>query len=197
MCSAGRRFCLPSGCSLLTRKREPEKCQRFRRAGATKKGLLAPFNPKGEGSHRKKLRFTPVRREDLLTVFRGSADLKPSHGAARAAKLPQRESQAGRFVAHSIRYKEKVCLRSAGGSPFGGEVDANVVSIDGDWRTPLALLLKFQVLIKQLCSRASSPSPVEVVKTGEVLTEGVRSKPLPESGPAERPAGLRQTRNYK
>ena len=27
----------------------PEKCQRFRRAGATKKGLLAPFNPKGEG----------------------------------------------------------------------------------------------------------------------------------------------------
>ena len=31
-------------------KREPEKCQRFRRAGATKKGLLAPFNPKAEGS---------------------------------------------------------------------------------------------------------------------------------------------------
>ena len=31
-------------------KREPEKCQRFRRAGATKKGLLAPFNPKGVGS---------------------------------------------------------------------------------------------------------------------------------------------------
>ena len=30
-------------------KREPEKCQRFRRAGATKKGLLAPFNPKAEG----------------------------------------------------------------------------------------------------------------------------------------------------
>ena len=30
-------------------KREPEKCQRFRRAGATKKGLLAPFNPKEEG----------------------------------------------------------------------------------------------------------------------------------------------------
>ena len=30
-------------------KREPEKCQRFRRAGATKKGLLAPFNPKGVG----------------------------------------------------------------------------------------------------------------------------------------------------
>ena len=30
-------------------KRELEKCQRFRRAGATKKGLLAPFNPKEEG----------------------------------------------------------------------------------------------------------------------------------------------------
>ena len=30
-------------------KREPEKCQRFRRAGATKKGLLAPFNPKEVG----------------------------------------------------------------------------------------------------------------------------------------------------
>lgn len=30
-------------------KREPEKCQRFRRAGSTKKGLLAPFNPKEVG----------------------------------------------------------------------------------------------------------------------------------------------------
>ena len=30
-------------------KREPEKCQRFRRAGATKKGLLAPFNPEEVG----------------------------------------------------------------------------------------------------------------------------------------------------
>ncbi|CBL01425.1 hypothetical protein FPR_10960 [Faecalibacterium prausnitzii SL3/3] len=30
-------------------KREPENHQRFRRAGATKKGLLAPFNPKEEG----------------------------------------------------------------------------------------------------------------------------------------------------
>ena len=34
-------------------KREPEKCQRFRRAGATKKGLLAPFNPKEVGYTRK------------------------------------------------------------------------------------------------------------------------------------------------
>ena len=35
-------------CSLLTPK-ENRKCQRFRRAGATKKGLLAPFNPKEVG----------------------------------------------------------------------------------------------------------------------------------------------------
>ena len=32
-------------CSLLTHKREPEKRQRFRRAGSTRKGLLAPFRP--------------------------------------------------------------------------------------------------------------------------------------------------------
>ena len=38
-------------------KREPEKCQRFRRAGATKKGLLAPFNPKEEGYTGKKLKI--------------------------------------------------------------------------------------------------------------------------------------------
>ncbi len=38
-------------------KREPEKCQRFRRAGATKKGLLAPFNPKGVGCTGKKLKI--------------------------------------------------------------------------------------------------------------------------------------------
>ena len=36
-------------------KREPEKCQRFRRAGPTRKGLLAPFNPKAERLHTKKL----------------------------------------------------------------------------------------------------------------------------------------------
>jgi hypothetical protein len=30
-------------------KREPENHQRFRRAGATKKGLLAPFNPEEVG----------------------------------------------------------------------------------------------------------------------------------------------------
>ena len=36
-------------------KREPEKCQRFRRAGPTRKGLLAPFNPKEDGLHTKKL----------------------------------------------------------------------------------------------------------------------------------------------
>ena len=31
--------------SLLRAKREPEKHQRFRRAGSTRKGLLAPFRP--------------------------------------------------------------------------------------------------------------------------------------------------------
>ena len=56
-------------------KREPEKCQRFRRAGATKKGLLAPFNPKEVSYTGKDCRFTPVRRES--SVFSGSADLKP------------------------------------------------------------------------------------------------------------------------
>ena len=65
-------------------KREPEKCQRFRRAGATKKGLLAPFNPKGVGCTGKNRRFPPVRREDLLTVFSGSADLKPLSRCATA-----------------------------------------------------------------------------------------------------------------
>ena len=42
------KHCCPGTFSFDT-KREPEKCQRFRRAGATKKGLLAPFNPKGVG----------------------------------------------------------------------------------------------------------------------------------------------------
>ena len=42
-------------CSLLPHKREPEKRQRFRRAGPTRKGLLAPFNPKEDGLHTKKL----------------------------------------------------------------------------------------------------------------------------------------------
>ena len=42
------KHCCPGMFSFDT-KREPEKCQRFRRAGATKKGLLAPFNPKGVG----------------------------------------------------------------------------------------------------------------------------------------------------
>ena len=37
-------------------KREPEKCQRFRRAGATKKGLLALLTPKR--------RATPEKTED-------------------------------------------------------------------------------------------------------------------------------------
>ena len=46
--SAGEVFACRGMFSFDT-KREPEKCQRFRRAGATKKGLLAPFNPKEEG----------------------------------------------------------------------------------------------------------------------------------------------------
>jgi hypothetical protein len=43
---------------------------------ATKKGLLAPFNPEEAGSSRKYWRFTPVRREDLFTAFSASAGLK-------------------------------------------------------------------------------------------------------------------------
>jgi len=35
-------------CSLLMVKREPENHQRFRCAGPTRKGLLAPFDPKVE-----------------------------------------------------------------------------------------------------------------------------------------------------
>lgn len=49
---ASRRFLkegLPPKMFSFATKREPEKCQRFRRAGATKKGLLAPFNPKEVG----------------------------------------------------------------------------------------------------------------------------------------------------
>ena len=44
---AERSF-IKANCSLLRAKREPEKHQRFRRAGSTRKGLLAPFDPKGE-----------------------------------------------------------------------------------------------------------------------------------------------------
>ena len=53
-----RRFrCAGAGRGLFSfdTKREPEKCQRFRRAGPTRKGLLAPFNPKEDGLHTKKL----------------------------------------------------------------------------------------------------------------------------------------------
>ena len=41
--------------SLLRAKREPEKHQRFRRAGSTRKGLLAPFRPRRRGRNGKKL----------------------------------------------------------------------------------------------------------------------------------------------
>jgi len=85
-------------------KREPEKCQRFRRAGATKKGLLAPFNPKEEGYTRKNWRFTPVRREDLLTVFSGSTDLKP---LSRCATAPPR----GSVPARSATLSQKAALQ--------------------------------------------------------------------------------------
>ena len=53
-----RRFrCAAAGRGLFSfgTKREPEKCQRFRRAGPTRKGLLAPFNPKEDWLHTKKL----------------------------------------------------------------------------------------------------------------------------------------------
>ena len=46
-----RRFrCAAAGRSLFSfgTKREPEKCQRFRRAGPTNQGLLALDNPKAE-----------------------------------------------------------------------------------------------------------------------------------------------------
>ena len=41
--------------SLLRAKREPEKHQRFRRAGSTRKGLLAPFRPQRRSRNGKKL----------------------------------------------------------------------------------------------------------------------------------------------
>ena len=65
-------------------KREPEKCQRFRRAESTNQGLLALDNPKEEGSSRKYWRFMPVRREDLLTVFSASADLESLRDGRKA-----------------------------------------------------------------------------------------------------------------
>ena len=88
-------------------KREPEKCQRFRRAGATKKGLLAPFNPKEVGCTGKNCRFTPVRREDLLTVFSGFADLKPLSRCATAppggaSTRPQRRAFAESGAANAV-----------------------------------------------------------------------------------------------
>ena len=54
---AQRFRCAAAGRGLFSfgTKREPEKCQRFRRAGPTRKGLLAPFNPKEDGLHTKKL----------------------------------------------------------------------------------------------------------------------------------------------
>ena len=50
-----RRAAAGRGLFSFDTKREPEKCQRFRRAGPTRKGLLAPFNPKEDGLHTKKL----------------------------------------------------------------------------------------------------------------------------------------------
>ena len=50
-----RRAAAGRGLFSFGTKREPEKCQRFRRAGPTRKGLLAPFNPKEDGLHTKKL----------------------------------------------------------------------------------------------------------------------------------------------
>ena len=67
-----RRFrCAAAGRSLFSfgTKREPEKCQRFRRAGPTRKGLLAPFNPKEDGLHTKKLAAS-------LNAFLCCADFK-------------------------------------------------------------------------------------------------------------------------
>ena len=50
-----RRAAAGRGLFSFGTKREPEKCQRFRRAGPTRKGLLAPFNPKEDGLYTKKL----------------------------------------------------------------------------------------------------------------------------------------------
>ena len=90
-------------------KREPEKCQRFRRAGATKKGLLAPFNPKAEGCTGKNWRFPPVRREDLLTVFFGSADLQP---LSRCATAPPGGASAAAAVSRYGPSREKANLEN-------------------------------------------------------------------------------------
>jgi len=49
------RFFIKANCSLLRAKREPEKHQRFRRAGSTRKGLLAPFRPRRGCRNGKKL----------------------------------------------------------------------------------------------------------------------------------------------
>ena len=45
-CGAGQIAVAVRLSSLLRAKREPEKHQRFRRAGSTRKGLLAPFRPR-------------------------------------------------------------------------------------------------------------------------------------------------------
>ena len=76
-----RRFrCAAAGRGLFSfdTKREPEKCQRFRRAGPTRKGLLAPFNPKEDGLHTKKLAAS-------LNAFCVPPFQGPSAAAAAAA----------------------------------------------------------------------------------------------------------------
>ena len=103
-----RRFrCAAAGRGLFSfdTKREPEKCQRFRRAGPTRKGLLAPFNPKEDGLHTKKLAAS-------LNAFLRSAISRPlsrcggssPQGSRRACKLCTRASN---FAAQSSPVKSE------------------------------------------------------------------------------------------
>ena len=90
-----RRFrCAAAGRGLFSfdTKREPEKCQRFRRAGPTRKGLLAPFNPKEDGLHTKKLAAS--LNAFCVPPFQGpsaAAAAAPRRGASGCScRLPSR-----------------------------------------------------------------------------------------------------------
>ena len=109
-------------------KREPEKCQRFRRAGPTRKGLLAPFNPKEDGLHTKKLAAS-------LNAFLCSAISRPLSRCGGSSPQGSQRLQLPFAVTTPSREKENLKnprLRS-NESPSGAFKRQNVLA-GARWR---------------------------------------------------------------
>ena len=86
-------------------KREPEKCQRFQRAGSTKKGLLAPFNPKEVG-------YTDLKPLSLAaldsSLGEGADEAKPKRKRRATKSAPDyRPDTFARFWAAYPRGEDK------------------------------------------------------------------------------------------